>query len=299
MNLRQLRFFVTVVDEQGFKQAGRRLKTVPPTITLHVQKLEDELGVQLLDRNVRPIRPTAVGERFLVEARVVLAAADRALAVGRRTAPPPRTELQVGTMTGMGDRLEVVIESVARRRPGLRIDVQGVPAPARLDMVRDGLLDAAFVRFAGDAPGLILMPAWREPLRVAVAADSPLAGRAGEGGLGLDELAGLPLRLVARERNPALHDLVLRVLREAGVSPQLGAPVTDLAEALTGLGRDGAWTVVYEVPPVVEAPVRYLPFRPEVTIPVRLAVRARDEYAWLLLEGCRAVVEQRLATEPD
>lgn len=289
MELRQLRNFLVFADEMSFLRASRRLGVAQPNLTVLVQRLEKEVGAALVDRSTRPVRLTPVGMRFLEEARLVVAAADRAVTVARQEGRKPLTEFHLGTVPGMGDRLEVVLESLARRRPEMRVDLEGLPVADRLRELRAGRLDAAFVRFRADEPGLVLVPAWREPLLAAV----PLGALPGEWpGLRLDRLGGLPLVLVPRERNPALHDLVVRRCRAAGLEPRPGEPVAGLRDALATVSRGAGWTLVPESLVASGRPdgVACLPLDPALTVPVYVAVRNRDEYTYLLLEGCREVV---------
>src|SRR5689334_6227400 len=77
MELRQLRYFVTVAEELHFGKAAERLGIVQPAVSQQVARLEREFGLLLLDRSSRHVRLTNDGERLLQEARAVLAAADR------------------------------------------------------------------------------------------------------------------------------------------------------------------------------------------------------------------------------
>src|SRR4051794_772861 len=77
VELRQLRYFVTVAEEQGFGRAAERLHVVQPAVSQQIRRLERELGVALFERSTRHVRLSPAGERLLPEARTALAAADR------------------------------------------------------------------------------------------------------------------------------------------------------------------------------------------------------------------------------
>ncbi|MDQ1287267.1 MAG: hypothetical protein QG622_832 [Actinomycetota bacterium] len=289
VELRQLRNFLVFADEMSFLRASQRLGVAQPNLTVLVQRLEKEIGADLVDRSTRPVQLTPVGMRFLEEARLVVAAADRAVTVARTESRKPLSVFRLGTVPAMGDRLEVVLESLAHRRPEMRVELEGLPTAERLEQVRSGRLDAAFVRFHGDAPGLVLVPAWREPLLAAL----PLGSPPGQWpGVRLDRLTGLPLLLVARERNPGLHDLVQRRCRGADPRIAPGQAVAGLRGALEAVAQGAGWTVVPESLVAEGRPdgVACLPFDPAITLPVHFAVRARDEYTYLLLEACREVM---------
>lgn len=83
LNLRLLRYFVTVADEGHFGRAAAKLFITPPALTQQIRRLEHEVGFSLLDRARHPVTPTPSGEAFLREVRAVLDAAQRAEAVAR------------------------------------------------------------------------------------------------------------------------------------------------------------------------------------------------------------------------
>jgi DNA-binding transcriptional LysR family regulator len=276
VELRQLRYFVTVAEERGFGRAAERLHIVQPAVSQQIRRLERELGVRLFDRSTRRVRLTAAGEQLLPEARSALASAERV----RKVAAGIGLRLDIGTSQGLGERLERVIEAL-----DLPVRLHALSLTDRLAAVRDGELDAAFVRVQTTAPGLELIPVWVDPLVAALPATHPLAAHAV---LSLKQLADLPVRLVPREENAAFYDLVT----QATVHLRHGAPFTTLQDTLAEIGTgEPSWTVLYAAAAEL-TPVRRVAFRPlrapEAT--TSLAVQPGPPAPALrrLLDACRA-----------
>jgi DNA-binding transcriptional LysR family regulator len=277
MELRQLRYVVTVAEERHFGLAAARLHIGQPAVSQQIRRLERELGVELFDRSPRHVRLTEAGARFVVAAREVLASADRA-----RAAATGRRPLRLGTASGLGTHLDAVLE-----RLELPVELDAVPAATRLDRVLAGSLDAAFVRGPVEEPRLRALSTWSAELLVAVPARHPSAG--GDT-IALRELADLPLRIVERRNNPPLVDLVARACHQAGFEPVLSSGRGPLEETMALIGSGaGAWTVVFAAHAVVMARprVRFLPAQPPLHLPTSLVVR-RDQPTPYLDELARA-----------
>lgn len=264
MELRQLRYFVTVAEELSFGRAAERLHIVQPGVSQQVSRLERQLGVRLFHRTTRQVRLTAAGELLLPEARAALDAAERVRRLaGDLAAGTEPAGLRIGTSQGLGDRLDRVLEAVD---PPVRLTARALPD--RLAAVRSGELDAAFVRALTGTPGLDLLPLWTDPLVAALPAAHPLAALPE---LTPAHLADLPVRLAPPEHNRPLHDL----LTAAGIGRLRAAPFTTVQDTLAEIGSGPpTWTVLYAAVADL-TPVRRVAFRP-LTAPApttSLAVR--------------------------
>ena len=268
MELRQLSYFVTVAEELHFGRAAQRLHIVQSAVSQQIHRLERELGVDLFDRSPRRVLLTEAGRRFLPEARTVLAAAQRARAV---VAEPGGT-LRLGSSDGLGDRLNTVLDELARLAPEIHVELVAAPTTTRLDRVRAGQLDATLVRGIDSGAQLDFEGVWTDLVMVAVPANHPLA-EADE--IAIAELATLPLRLAERHRNPPLHDLVVRACRDAGFQPVLGPPFTTMQDTIASVGVGApSWTVLYDTHArMLPAPrVAFRPLTERLTMPTYLAV---------------------------
>ncbi|MFD0384992.1 LysR family transcriptional regulator [Streptomyces stramineus] len=214
MEIRQLRYFLTVAEELHFGRAAERLHIVQSAVSQQIRRLERELDAELFDRTTRSVRLT----------EAVAAAAARPGSAGRPLTgpggdrrPARRTSrtLRLGTSSGLGARLDTILAAFARLAPRAELELVTGTTDDRLKRVRSGELDATLLRGERSEPGLELLPLWRDPLMVALPARHDLAVR---GVIDMADLAGLPLRLSAPSRNPALHELVTRSCRAAGSS---------------------------------------------------------------------------------
>ncbi|GAA2793660.1 LysR family transcriptional regulator [Saccharopolyspora taberi] len=292
MDLRQLQYFVVVAEELHFGRAAERLHIVQSAVTQQIQRLERQLGVQLFDRSRRQVQLTDAGTRVLPAARRVLDAADGVVAAARGVEDDP-VMLRLGTASGLGRRLDAVLERLTSKSPVLRAQLARLPVVNRLNDVRSGRLDAAFARAVRTLPGLRVAPLWQDDLMVALPCTHPLGDH---DALRLGQLADLPLRLVPHERNPSFVDLVVAACNAAGFDPVMGAAFTTLQDTLAELGQGvPAWTVVADSEYVrpASAKVRLIPLvDPPVPVVTALVTGpAPSSEVELLIESCREVVE--------
>jgi DNA-binding transcriptional LysR family regulator len=272
VELRQLRYFVTVAEELHFGKAAERLSVVQPAVSQQVARLERELGVRLLERTSRRVTLTGDGTRLLAEARATLAAADNVRAVADELAAGRAGTLRLGTSPGLADRLHRGVTALRQTSPDVGLVlVQGTPA-AHGAAIRAGELDLALVRGPVGGPGLRTVELWREPLHAVLPAAHPAAAAPA---LPIDELAGMVLRLPDRTAEPALHDTVLAGCHAAGFVPRFGRPMGSAQDTVVEIGasRDEV-TIVYCEPGPVTPGVVIRPLDPALTVPGHLVAPA-------------------------
>ncbi|KNB54313.1 LysR family transcriptional regulator [Streptomyces caatingaensis] len=291
MEIRQLEYFLTVAEELHFGRAAGRLHIVQSAVSQQVRRLERELGVPLFARTTRAVALTEAGRRLLPHAREVLAARNRAREAVEELRAERAVTLRLGTSDGLGARLDGILAGFAGLAPHAQLELVTAATEERLRRVRGGELDAALLRGERPFPGVELLPLWEDALMVALPARHDLAVR---GTVAMADLAGLPLRLASRARNPALYDLVMRSCEEAGFAPALGPEFTTAQDTLASVGHGRpSWTVFY-APHADQLPVPGVVFRPlRDPAPVMrafLAVRPDPPRAELraLIEACHA-----------
>ncbi|MFD9073507.1 LysR family transcriptional regulator [Streptomyces lasiicapitis] len=294
MELRQLRYFLTVAEELHFGRAAERLHIVQSAVSQQLRRLERELDAELFTRSTRVVRLTEAGHRLLPYAREMLALQARAREAVDELRAEQSATVRLGTSSGLGARLDSVLTAFTRRTGHAQLELVTSSTEERLAQVRSGDLDAALLRGERTDPGLEFLPLWQDPLVAALPAGHELAARQT---VELARLADLPLRLAARSRNPALHDLVMVSCRAAGYTPVLGPEFTNDQDTLAAIGHGRpSWTVFY-APHADQLPVPGVVFRPlsdpEPVMRTYLAVRSGPPRAALraLIEACYEAYE--------
>jgi len=293
MELRQLEYFVAVVEEASFTKAAARVRVAQPGVSAQVRRLERELGEELLDRSGRTVRPTAVGAAVLPYARAALeAAACVRLAVQEHTGLL-RGRVAVGMVVACGlPDVPDLLEAFHAEHPAVDITLHEASSDELVDGIRAGRLDLALVGLAGDTPpGIESRVIIDEPLVAAVARGDPLANRRT---VGLRRLVQRPLVGMPRGTGlrAALDDACATAGVEADVAFEAGDPgvVAQLAER--GLG-------VAILPASVAEAHRATLHALTVTRP---SLRSRMELAWRAdgpaSPAARALVEQ-VRRQPD
>ncbi|SHK89634.1 transcriptional regulator, LysR family [Pseudonocardia thermophila] len=237
MELHQLEYLVAVADEGSFTRAAASLHVSQPAVSAQIRKLERELGEVLLDRSAAGVRPTAVGEAVLAEARAAVAAVARI----RDTVAAHRGLLQgrvrLGVIgNGLSPDLADLLAAFARAHPGVEVSVSEGRGAELLDALLGGRTDLAIVGIVGDPPaGIATETLSDEVVVAAVGPHDPLADR---GEVTLAELAGRPL--IAMPVGSGLRAGVDAALAAAGVTPRIayeaGTPAALGELAVRGLG---------------------------------------------------------------
>ena len=153
MELRHLRYFVAVGEEQHYGRAAERLGIAQPALSRQIQDLEKELGFSLFDRLPRGVKLSAAGKLYLSDARRILHEVEGAKLRAERVARGQAGTLRVGFVEALSWR-GVVPDSFRRfrrRQPDAELDLHPMLSNQQVEAVRSGKLDAGFI-FSLDAP---------------------------------------------------------------------------------------------------------------------------------------------------
>jgi len=215
MELRQLRYFVTLAEELHFGRAAEREHIVQSALSQQVQRLERELGVRLLERSTHHVALTGAGAVFLVEARQILAHADRAADAARNTAATA-APLRVGIIDSSYDSMPQILHEVQARYPGLVIHQVEAGVPEQYQQLADGCLDVGVGRAALAPPQVASLLFRQDPLGVLVPAGHPFAEL---DGVPTAALAREPLLLAEEAMAPEFNQFTVEMCRAAGFAP--------------------------------------------------------------------------------
>src|SRR3954451_3286138 len=176
MELRHLRYFVAVAEEQSFTRAAERLWIAQPGLSTQIRRLEEELGVKLLTRHPRGVDLTEAGTVFLERARTALAAADAARATGGDVENGLVGTIRLGVPTGARwSQLAPLLDTFAEDHPDVEVTVLESHGGTLLRALRDGGLDALLGPSYYGSPDLDRVDLGREPWAVLVGCGHRLA----------------------------------------------------------------------------------------------------------------------------
>ncbi|KAF0964891.1 LysR family transcriptional regulator [Rhodococcus sp. T7] len=178
MELRQLRYFVTVAEEMNFRRAAERLHIAQPALSQQISKFEKELRTTLFERTTRRVELTDAGRVLLDEGRRVLAEADHALAAVEQVAHGEVGLLRIGFVSSAALRIvPATMLALQQEWPGVQVELSESTTDRQLSAIADGILDIGLVREVDRADGIVVRPLTREPLLVAMHSSHPFAAR--------------------------------------------------------------------------------------------------------------------------
>jgi len=217
MELRHLRYFMVVGEEQHYGRASRRLRVAQPALSRQIQDLEEELGFKVFDRLPRGVKLSAAGTLFLEDARRILQAVSEAIARATRVARGQSGTLRVGFPENASWH-GVVPDSFRRFReqqPGVELELRPVASLEQLDAIRSGHLDAGFLNFMPKAdPELEQLIVAAQKIELAVPRSHPLSKLKK---LRLRDLADAPFIWFPRRANPAFYDRMMHECFRGGL----------------------------------------------------------------------------------
>ena len=222
MELRHLRYFVAIGEEQHYGRAARRLRVAQPALSRQIQDLEEEVGFKLFERLPRGVKLSVAGKLFLEDARRILQEISEAAVRAGRVASGRSGTLRIGFTENSSWR-GVVPDSFRRFReqqPDAELQLQPEASLVQLEAIRSGRLDAGFVNFMPKSdPELNQLLVARQHVELAAPRSHPLTRLKK---VRLRDLMEALFIWFPRRSNPAFYDqLMLKCYRGGLKSPRI------------------------------------------------------------------------------
>ncbi|MFN8191382.1 MAG: LysR family transcriptional regulator [Nocardioidaceae bacterium] len=238
MELRHLRYFVAVAEEQHIGRAAERLLISQPPLTRQIHQLEHELDTVLFTRTARGMVLTEAGHVFLADARNLLELADRASERVQRAGGGALGRLDIAVFgTGVFRAIPLLLREHQRQFPDVRLVLHNMAKDEQLAALAERRINLAFNRLMPPVDGIVTEVLLTEPLFAAIPAEHPLAARTA---VTIAELEGQPLIMSPTGMRPSFIDVVIDLCANAGFTPTVVAEVADVIHAITlvatGLG---------------------------------------------------------------
>lgn len=277
MELRHLRYFLAVAEELNFSRAAERLHIAQPPLSQQIRQLEEELGLQLLERGSRPLRLTEAGRFFKTEAAALVAQLEQAVAGTRRIGRGEVGWIGIGYV---GSAMNMLMPPVLRRfhteHPGVEVLLYEMLPFEQASALLDRRVHVCFVRPTMDHAELIEESLYDEPVAIALPSDHRWAGRSE---IAVAELVDEPVVLYGGRMTRGVDSGFLTSLfRAAGFEPKV-AVQSQYAESALGLVAAGMGVALTaagfgHVPRAGVTFVRAA--APTPSIPMKVAYRATE-----------------------
>lgn len=255
MELRHLRYFVAVAEALSFTKAAQKLRLAQPSLTRQVRNLEEELGVQLLDRSNNRVVLTEQGRRFLFDSRKVLDLCDESAAAVKGMGKGDPTQLNIGYVANIHyGLLPATLGAFRKLSPRVALNLFDLTSAEQFHALDTRKIDLGFVGLPpiGSPPALLSDCVSHDTILIALPARHPLAGSAR---VKLASLAGHSFIGMSAKTHPGAREWLLdtcqgagfagEILQEADVEPTAirfvadGLGVALLPEQITGLPHEG------------------------------------------------------------
>lgn len=236
MELRHLRCFLAVAQELHFARAAEKLHIEQSPLSRAIKELEEELGVRLFDRNTRSTRLTRSGKVFMDHVPRVFAVLSQARESVRAVSAGYQGQLRVALSDCISQtRLTALLSRCREEEPDTEIRLYEVPLGQQIKGLESDLYDAGFAQWPDVGDALLAVPAWSDPMVVAVPCRHPLLMHKK---LPLEEVLRYPLVLCDPEVCEGCSRQVARVLRTADREPIVAEKVAshDLMVTLVAAG---------------------------------------------------------------
>jgi LysR family transcriptional regulator, cyn operon transcriptional activator len=292
MLLRHIRYLTAVVDQGSFTRAAQLLHVSQPALSQQIKELEDRLGVQLLDRSGRHIRPTDAGDVYLRYARRVMSELDEAARAVRDVADLSIGSLRVGVTPSVAAYLiGPLLTRFRSKYPGIAFSIRVVSHEEMEPALRDDRLDIG-IGF-GDLPveDIEAIPLHTERLALIVAERRWSARKKY---VTPSEVAAMPLALL--DASFSVRRSADRYFAREGLRPAVAVEANSIAALVAIVRQTDLVTILPEN--VVDSGLHVVLFRPELELRPAALLRRRNAYQSAAVRAFVAIVQETVTTFP-
>ncbi|RWR08000.1 LysR substrate-binding domain-containing protein [Paenirhodobacter populi] len=261
MTLRELQYLVALARQKNFRRAAEICNVSQPTLSTQIRKLEEELGLVLVERGTREALLTAAGEEIVARAQRILNEAQDIHAIAERHRSPEAGRLRLGVFPTLGPYLlPSLVPKIAARFPKLELQLIEEKSDQLLQKLAVGQLDAALLALPVGDDTLEVTPLFDEPFLLAVPPGHPLTLRPN---VCLEDMNGQKLMLL--EDGHCLRDQAISLCRRWGAGETSGFRATSLETlrqmVAAGMGITLMPMLAARGPLATNGNLRFLPFR--------------------------------------
>lgn len=234
MELRHLRYFVTIAEEENFRRAAAKLHVSQSPLSRQMQQLREEIGVDLFTPAGRGVKLTLAGRMFHERAKAILAAAEQAVLEAREAMDGRVGTIAIGFEPGAGylGCLSTIVAELRRRRPRVHVKLLPMIITEQWEALRLGEIALAYGNELPDDPTLRSVELSRTRIGVRLPSEHRLAKKSK---LTVKDLANEPILMGPRRLRPRLFDDIIAAVRARGVVLDLAPEVGD---------GEAVWTLV-------------------------------------------------------
>ena len=277
MELRHLRYFVAVAEEQSFTKASEKLFIAQPPLSRQIQNLESELGIQLFERGSRPLQLTDAGQFFYQHAVTLLAKAEEVKTMTKRIGLI-ETTIRMGFVGSLlYGLLSRIVYAFKQQQPQLKIELIEMGTAEQIQALKEGRIDIGFgrLRISDSAVRRVLLR--EERLVLATHSSHPWAHN--QDGLYLADIADQALLLYPNTSKPNFSTQILALFTEHGLEPKNHKVVREIQLALGLVAAGEGVAVVPESSKAIRLPgLHYITLLDNDAVsPIFLATRSMDD----------------------
>lgn len=242
MELRHLRYFITVAEELNFSKAALKLYTAQPSLSQQIKDLEEDVGVKLLNRTKRKVELTEEGAVFLEQARLTLAQADKAIAMARQVSQAKQQMLRIGFVPVAEMKVfPYVLPNLRVQNPDLKIELLSSNNLDQMRALKKGELDITFTRHNFHNDEIESKFVLREPLIFIMPKDNPLAKY---DRVPVKALNGIDFIIPAEEQSGTLHNTILEFAQTQNIEFNIVQKADNILFNINSIGMGLGCTIL-------------------------------------------------------